>query len=100
MLETKFGPMARDGDYVIVVDFNYMKRRYQSYIARVFKNKAYTGMKEHGSNKYIHKLNAEAVIPSSYVPPDIKRAIHLDIVMHNNLSLEELECEVQTWEKL
>lgn len=26
MLETKFGPMAQDGNYVLVVDFNYMKR--------------------------------------------------------------------------
>ena len=26
MLETKFGPMAQNGDYVLVVDFNYMKR--------------------------------------------------------------------------
>ena len=42
MLETKYGPFAQDGDYVVVVDFNYMKRKCNTYTAQVYHGKAYT----------------------------------------------------------
>ena len=83
MLETKFGPMAHNGDYVIVVDFNYMKRKCETYIARVYQGKAYTGVRIPGTIKYIHKMRAETVIPDSYVPEEVKRKIIEDIVWHN-----------------
>jgi hypothetical protein len=83
MLETKFGPTAHNGDYVIVVDFNYMKRKCETYIARVYHEKAYTGVRISGTHKYIHKLKAETVIPDSYVPKEVKERIIEDIVLHN-----------------
>ena len=83
MLETKFGPMARDGDYVLVVDFNYMKRKCDTYMARVYRGKAYTGVRIPGTYKYVHKLRAEAIIPENYVPEEMKRKIFEDIAIHN-----------------
>lgn len=88
MLETKIGPMAQNGDYVIVVDFNYMKRKCDTYIARVYNGKAYTGVRIPGTTKYIHKLRAECIIPETYVPEEVKRKIIEDIVMHNDLTEE------------
>ena len=84
MIETRFGPIAQNGDYVLVVDFNYMKRKCDTYIARVYQGKAYTGVRV--NNKYIHKLKAEVVIPESYVTPYRKRLILEDIAWHNDLS--------------
>jgi hypothetical protein len=83
MLETKFGPMAQDGDYVVVVDFNYMKRSCNTYVARVYRDKAYTGIKIPGTDKYVHKLRAECVIPVSYVSEESNRMIQTDIAIHN-----------------
>ena len=83
MLTTKFGPPARNGDYVLVVDFHYMKRRCETYVARVYRDKAYTGAKNSSTGRYIHKLNAETIIPADYVPEDQKRKIIEDIVLHN-----------------
>lgn len=83
MLETKFGPIARNGDYVIVVDFNYLKRKCETYIARVYNGKAYTGVRMPGTAKYIHKMKAETIIPDSYASEEVKRKIIEDIVMHN-----------------
>lgn len=88
MLETKFGPTAHNGDYVIVVDFNYMKRQCDTYVARVYNNKAYTGVRRPGSDKCIHKLKAETVIPESYVSDEKKRAIMEDIIRHNIVDIE------------
>jgi hypothetical protein len=99
MLETKFGPMAQDGDYVVVVDFNYMKRSCNTYVARVYRDKAYTGIKIPGTNKYVHKLRAEAIIPEEYVPEEVKQKINEDIVMHAGLNIE---CDVRRgilWER-
>ena len=75
MLETKYGPFAQNGDYVIVVDFNYMKRKCNTYTARVYREKAYTGIIDHNTGKYIHKLRAECVIPASYVDEDKQQKI-------------------------
>ena len=88
MLETKFGPMAQDGDYVLVVDFNYMKRKCDTYMARVYRGKAYTGVRIPGTTKYVHKLRAEAIIPENYVPEEVKRKIIEDIAMHNRANVE------------
>ena len=88
MLETKFGPMAQHGDYVLVVDFNYMKRKCDTYVARVYRGKAYTGVRIPGTNKYLHKLRAEAIIPENYIPEEVKQKIFEDIAMHNGLNAE------------
>ena len=89
MLETKFGPFARDGDYVIVVDFNYMRRKCNTYTAMVYRGKAYTGIIDHNTNQYIHKLRAECVIPANYVDEDKKKKILQDIVTTNGKSAIE-----------
>jgi hypothetical protein len=99
MLETKIGPMARDGDYVLVVDFNYMKRSCNPYVARVYCGKAYTGVRILGTNKYIHKMRAECVIPENYVSQAVKQKIYKDIAIHNR---DIVECGVERgilWEK-
>ena len=88
MLETKFGPIARDGDYVLVVDFNYMKRKCDTYVARVYRGKAYTGVCIPGTNKYVHKLRAECVVPENYVPQDVKCKIYEDMAIHNQDTIE------------
>jgi hypothetical protein len=88
MLETKFGPMAQDGDYVLVVDFNYMKRKCDTYIACVYRGKAYTGVRIPGTTKYVHKLRAECVIPKTYVSEEMRQKIIEDIVMHNRPEVE------------
>ena len=80
---TGFGPEAKEGDYVIVLDADYVHRSASTYIAKVHNNKAYTGMKmKHGKNfqeKYIHKLSAITTIPESYVPEETKLLIEEDI---------------------
>ena len=88
MLETKFGPMAQDGDYVLVVDFNYLKSKCDTYVARVYRDKAYTGVRIPGTNKYLHKLRAEAIIPENYIAEEVKQKIFEDIAMHNGLNVE------------
>ena len=109
MLETNFGPMAQDGDYVLVVDFNYMKRKCDTYVARVYRGKAYTGVRIPGTNKYVHKLRAEAILPENYIPgtgkyihklraecvipenyvsQEAKRKICEDIAIHNRDTIE------------
>lgn len=84
-MQTHFGPEANDGDYVIVLDVNYVGRTATNYIAKVHKGKAYTGktMYARGERKYIHKIGAEIVIPESIVPEDIKALIEEDIRIHN-----------------
>lgn len=102
MLETKFGPFARDGDYVIVVDFNYMRRTCNTYTALVYHGKAYTGIINHNANQYIHKLKAECVIPANYVDEDKKKKILQDIATHCGpeaiYNLKNMERGV-VWEK-
>lgn len=81
---TKFGQAAKDGDYVIVLDADYIHRRATNYIAKVYKNKAYTGQKMYSKkDKYIHKLDAQMVIPESIVPEETKVLIEEDIRIHN-----------------
>ena len=82
---TKFGPKAQDGNYVIVLDVDYVHREARNYIAKVYKNKAYTGKTmTRNSSKYIHKMSAEIVIPEYLVPEDLKTLIERDINIHNN----------------
>ena len=88
MLEIKFGPMAQDGDYVLVVDFNYMKRKCDTYVARVYRGKAYTGVRIPGTHKYVHKLRAEAILPENYISEEVKQRIFEDIAMHNKDIIE------------
>ena len=84
---TKFGPEAKDGDYALVVDFNYVGRSVNTFIAKVHKGKAYTGKTMTGNRgKYIHKLQAEVVIPETIVPEETKRLIEEDIALHNQAS--------------
>lgn len=77
---TRFGPEAKDGDYVIVLDADYVHRRATNYLGKVYKDKVYTGKKMNGGRgKYIHKLIAEMVIDESYVPEERKEEIEEDI---------------------
>ena len=85
-MTTKFGKEAQDGDYVIVLDTDYVHRRATNYIAKVYKNKAYTGQKMYsakGESRYIHKITAEVVISESIVPEETKKLIEGDIKIHN-----------------
>lgn len=83
-MQTHFGKEAKDGDYVIVLDVNYMGRSAKTYIAKVYKGKAYTGQKRTPQNsKYIHKAIAEIVISESIVPSNTKALIEEDIRIHN-----------------
>ena len=82
-MNTKFGPEAKDGDYVIVLDADYVHRRATNYIAKVCNNKAYTGARmNYGYGKYIHKLEAQVVIPESVVDEETKKLIEEDIRIH------------------
>lgn len=83
---TGFGPEAKDGDYVIVVDADYVHRRATTYAAKVYNNKAYTGKKmgKGSKERYIHKLSAITVIPESYVPEETKLLIEEDIKISNS----------------
>ena len=84
-MHTVFGPEAKDGDYAIVLDVDYVHRRATNYIAKVHKDKAYTGCKMNGGRdaKYIHKLIAQVVIPESIVSEEVKNLIEEDIRIHN-----------------
>lgn len=82
---TKFGPEAKDGDYVIVLDVDYIHRRATTYIAKVYKNKAYTGIRisTQKGYKYLHKTSAEIIISEALVSDEIKAKIDEDIRIHN-----------------
>lgn len=84
-MKTKFGPEAKDGDYVIVLDVDYVHRNAVNYIAKVYQNKAYTGykMNYNRGTKYIHKLEAQVVISEFIVPEELKVLIEEDIRIHN-----------------
>lgn len=83
-MKTVFGPEAKEGDYVIVLDVDYTHRRATNYIAKVYNNKAYTGRKSNnGFGKYIHKLNAQIVISEFIVSEEIKDLIEEDIKISN-----------------
>ena len=84
-MKTKFGPEAKDGDYVIVLDVDYIHRRAMTYIAKVHNGKAYTGYKMNYNRgiKYIHKLEAQVIIPESIVSEEDRVLIEEDIRVHN-----------------
>lgn len=84
-MNTKFGQEAKDGDYVIVLDADYIHRKATTYIAKVYKGKAYTGykMNYNRGTKYIHKREAQVIIPVSIVPEETKALIEEDIRIHN-----------------
>jgi hypothetical protein len=83
-MKTKFGQEAQNGDYVIVLDVDYVHRSATTYIAKVYNNKAYTGykMNYNRGTKYIHKLEAQVVIPESVVDEETKALIEEDIKIH------------------
>ena len=83
-MTTRFGPEAKDGDYVIVLDADYVHRTATNYIGKVCGDKAYTGirMRNSKSYKFIHKMIAEIVIPESIVPEETKEKIEEDIKLH------------------
>ena len=83
-MKTKFGAEAKDGDYVIVLDVDYIHRSARNLVAKVHGNKAYTGVKTHyGYGKYIHKLEAQIVIDESIIDEVYKALIEDDIKIHN-----------------
>ena len=85
-MNTKFGVEAKDGDYVIVLDADYVHRRATNLIAKVYNGKAYTGVWMYssvGKHKYIHKLEAIVVIPESIVDEETKKLIEEDIKTNN-----------------
>ena len=80
---TQFGPEAKNGDYVIVLDSDYIHREGTNYLAKVVGNKAYTGRKMRGvKTRYIHKISAVMVVPESIVPEETKKLIEEDILLH------------------
>ena len=85
MLVTRFGPMAQDGDWVLVVHAHYMTRKCTVYAVRVYRGKAYTGVKNLATGKYIHKLLAETIIPENYVDRETQQKIMEDIALHNHI---------------
>lgn len=42
-MNTYIGPEAKDGDYVLVLEFDYAHRKADNYVAKVYNGKAYTG---------------------------------------------------------
>lgn len=85
-MKTKFGVEAKDGDYVIVLDVDYAHRTARNLVAKVYNGKAYTGVWMYSSGckrKYIHKLEAQIVIPESILGDEMKALIEEDILMHN-----------------
>ena len=84
-MKTKFGPEAKDGDYVIVLDVDYIHRSAKTLIAKVHRDKAFTGYKTNCNRgtKYIHKLEAQVVISEFIVSEELKVLIEEDIRIHN-----------------
>ena len=84
MIKCTFGPEAKDGDYVLVVDFNYVSRRCKTLIGKVYKNKVYTGTTmDTKRDKYIHKLFAEIIVSEDILSDEMKKVIEEDILLHN-----------------
>ena len=65
-----------------------MKRKCDTYMARVYHGKAYTGVRMSGTANYVHKMKAECVIPENYVPQEVKRKIYEDMAIHNRDTIE------------
>ena len=85
-MKTKFGIEAKDGDYVIVLDVDYVHRSARNLMAKVHGDKAYTGVWMYsgsGKRKYLHKLEAQIVIAESIVDDETKALIEEDIKIHN-----------------
>ena len=62
-MDTNYGKQAKEGDYVLVCDFNYVGRSVQILPAIVYKGKARTGVKTTGPNsRFINKITAIVVI--------------------------------------
>ena len=96
-MQTRFGQEANDGDYVIVMDVNYIGRSAKTYIAKVYNGKAYTGKTYSPAKpKYIHKNIAEVVIHESIVPDETRQLIEEDIKIHNKDYIGE---DVDEWEE-
>lgn len=84
-MQTVYGPEAQNGDYVLVLDVNYMARSGATYLAKVHNGKAYTGKRIPTTNgiRYIHKKVAQVVVPADIVPEETKREIEYNIDIHN-----------------
>lgn len=88
VIPCKYGRPAYDGDYVLTLDVNYIARRGKTLIGKLYNGKIYTGVTmDTNRDKYIHKLQAEIVIPEYVIKGDsfkeIKEAIEKDILLHN-----------------
>ena len=87
-IKCKHGRPACDGDYVLILDVNFIKRRGKTLIGKLYNGKIYTGVTmDTNRDKYIHKLQAEIVIPEyfieDYIEKEIIKAIEKDILLHN-----------------
>ena len=97
VIPCKYGRPAYDGDYVMVLDVNYVARRGKTLIGKLYNGKIYTGVTMNtNKDKYIHKLQAEIVIPEyfikEYIEREIIKAIEKDILLHNpNYNKEEVK---------
>ena len=80
---TKYGPIAKHGDYVLVLDIDYVHRTASVLPAKVHGNKAFTGKKIAGNGKYIHKLEAIIKLPAEEVNERIKANIEQDITLYD-----------------
>ena len=88
VIPCKYGRPAYDGDYVLTLDVNYVARRGKTLIGKLYNGKIYTGVTmDTNKDKYIHKLNAEIVIPEYVIKNQISKetieAIEEDILLHN-----------------
>lgn len=88
VIPCKYGRPAYDGDYVLTLDVNYVARRGKTLIGKLYKGKIYTGVTmDTNKDKYIHKLQAEIVIPEYVIKDQISEetinAIEKDILLHN-----------------
>ena len=88
VIPCKYGRIAYDGDYVLTLDVNYVARRGKTLIGKLYNGKIYTGVTmDTNKDKYIHKLQAEIVIPEyvikNQISKEIIEAIEKDILLHN-----------------
>lgn len=94
VIPCKYGRPAYDGDYVLALDVNYVARRAKTLIGKLYNGKVYTGVTmDTNRDKYIHKIQAEIVIPEyvikQQIPESTIKAIEEDILLHNPNYKEE-----------
>lgn len=78
---TMYGPEAKDGDYVLVQDVQYMQRTAEVYVAQVRGDKAYAAAAIRTSSKFrwLRKESAIAIFPADQVSELKKSLIQMNI---------------------